>query len=212
MTCLQICRELLSLPTFLRVHSNSKEVSHLSWQNTYPNPKTTCHIKVKFFLWTKLLENLLLAKYLISVAAPLNLIEDQPDIDEIYLYAKDLYECKYQYLINIREKVGFKRFNDTRAFVECSNDMCNVYRNINYYNPDKENKILTVFDDMTADMIQNKKLNSIVTELFIWGRKLNISLVFITELYFKVPKDFRLNATHFFITKILSKRLLNKLR
>ena len=71
MACLQIYRELLSLATFLRVHSNSKEVSYLSWQNTYPNLKTTCHIKLKFFLWTKLLENLLHAKYLISVAAPL---------------------------------------------------------------------------------------------------------------------------------------------
>ena len=71
MACLQIYRELLSLTTFLRVHWNSKEVSYLSWQNTYPNLKTTCLIKLKFFLWTKLLENLLLAKYLISVAAPL---------------------------------------------------------------------------------------------------------------------------------------------
>ena len=70
MACLQIYRELLSLTTFLRVHSNSKEVSYLSWQNTYHNLKTTCHIKLKYFLWTKLLENLLLAKYLISVAAP----------------------------------------------------------------------------------------------------------------------------------------------
>ena len=137
---------------------------------------------------------------------PLNLIEDQPDIDKIYLYAKDLHECKYQYLINIREKVGLKRLNNPRVFVKCSNDMCNVYPNINYYNPDKENKILIVFDDMTTDMIQNKKLNSIVTELFICGRKLNISLVFITESYFKVPKYFRLNATHFFITNILIKR------
>ena len=67
----KIYRELLSLATFLRVHSNSKEVSYLSWQNTYPNLKTTCHIKLKFFLWTKLLENLLLAKRLISVTAPL---------------------------------------------------------------------------------------------------------------------------------------------
>ena len=71
MACLQIYRELSNLPTFLRVHSNSKEVSYLSWQNTYPNLKTTCHIKLKFFLWTKLIENLLLAKYLISVTAPL---------------------------------------------------------------------------------------------------------------------------------------------
>ena len=71
MACLQICRELLSLATFLRVYSNSKEVSYLCWQNRYPNLKTTCHIKLKYFLWTKLLESLLLTKYLISVTATL---------------------------------------------------------------------------------------------------------------------------------------------
>ena len=142
---------------------------------------------------------------------PLNLIEDQPDIDKIYLYAKDLHECKYQYLINIREKVGLKRLNNPRVFVKCSNDMCNVYPNINYYNPDKENKILIVFDDMTVDMIQNKKLNSKVTKFFITGRKLNISLVFITQSYFKVPKDVRLNTSHFFIAKIPNKRELQQI-
>ena len=84
--------------------------------------------------------------------------------------------------------------------------MRDVYKNINYYNPDKENKILIVFDDMIADMIHNKKLNSIVTELFIRGRKLDISLVFITQSYFKVPKDVRLNTSHFFIAKIPNKR------
>ena len=73
MACLQIYQELLSLATFLQVHSNSEKISYLSWQNTYPNLKTTCHIKLKFFLWTKLLEDLLLAKYLISVTAPLRL-------------------------------------------------------------------------------------------------------------------------------------------
>ena len=61
----------MSFATFLRVHSNSKEVSYLSWQNTCPNLKTNCHIKLKFCLWTKLVENLIPAKYLISVAAPL---------------------------------------------------------------------------------------------------------------------------------------------
>ena len=71
MACLQIYQEFLSLTAFFRVHSNSEEVSYLFWQNTYPNLKTTCHIKLKFFLWTKLLENLLLAKYLISVVVPL---------------------------------------------------------------------------------------------------------------------------------------------
>ena len=70
-----------------------------------------------------------------------------------------------------------------------------------------KNKILIVFDDMIADMIHNKKLNSIVTELFIRGRKLNISLVFITQSYFKVPKDVRLNTTHFFIAKIPNREL-----
>ena len=80
--------------------------------------------------------------------------------------------------------------------------MEDVYKIIDEYNIDKERKILIVFDDMIADMINNKKLNSIVTELFIRGRKLNISLVFITQSYFKVPKDVRLNTTHFFIIKI----------
>ena len=112
---------------------------------------------------------------------------------------------------NKRKGVGINYFKDPKAFIEYSNDMRNVYRNINYYNPGKENKILIVFDDMIADIIQNKKLNSIVTELFIRRRKLNISLVFIIQSYFKVPKDVRLNTTHFFITQILSKRELQQI-
>ena len=88
--------------------------------------------------------------------------------------------------------------------------MYDVHNNINDYNPDKENEILIVFDDMIADMINNKKLNSIVTELFIRGKKLNNSLVFITQSYFKVPKDVRLNTTHFFIMKIPNKRELQQ--
>ena len=143
--------------------------------------------------------------------ALLNLINKQPDIDKIYLYAKDPYEAKYQFLINKRESTGLKHFNDPKAFIEYSNDMHDVYKNIDEYNPDKENKILIVFDDMIADMINNKKLNSIVTELFIRDRKLNISLVFIMQSYFKVPKDVRLNTTHFFITKIPNKRELQQI-
>ena len=96
------------------------------------------------------------------------------------MYAKDSHEAKYQYLINIRENVGIDHFCDPKAFIEYSNDMHNVYKNIDDINPDKENKISIVFDDMVVDMIQNKKLNSIVIELFTRGRKLNISLVFIT--------------------------------
>ena len=129
------------------------------------------------------------------------------------MHAKDPYKEKYQYLINKRESVGINHFNDSKTFIEYSNDMRNIYKNINCYNPDKENKILIVFDDMIADMIHNKKLNSIVTELFIRGRKLNISLVFITQPYFKVPKDVRLNTRHFFIAKkSLIKENFNKLQ
>ena len=89
--------------------------------------------------------------------------------------------------------------------------MRDVYKNIGEYNPNKDNKILIAFDDMIADMIHNKKLDSIVTELFIRGRKLNISLVFITQSYFKVPKDVRLNTSHFFIAKIPNKRELQQI-
>ena len=88
-------------------------------------------------------------------------------------------------------------FIDPKAFTKYSNDMHDVYKNISEYNPDKENKILIVFDYMIADMIHNKKPNLIVTELFIRGRELNISLVFITQSYFKIAKDVRLNTSHF---------------
>ena len=127
------------------------------------------------------------------------------------MYAKDLYVDKYQLLINKRESIGLKHFNDPKAFIEYSNDMQDVYTNINDYNPDKENKILIVFDDMIADMINSKKLNSVVTELFIRGRKLNISLLFITQSYFKIAKYVRLNTNHFFIMKIPNKRELRQI-
>ena len=113
------------------------------------------------------------------------------------MYAKVPYEAKHQYLTNKRKSVGINHFNDPKAFIEYSNDMHNVHKSINDYNPDKENKVLIVFDDMIADMIHSKNLDSIVAKLFIRGRKLNIS-VFITQSYFKVPKDVRLNTSHFF--------------
>ena len=113
--------------------------------------------------------------------ALLNLINNQPDIDKIYLYAKDPYETKQQFLNSKRESTGLKHFNDPKAFIEYSNDMEDVYKNIDEYNIDKEHKILIVFDDMIVDMINSKKLNSIVPELFIRGRKLNISLAFFTQ-------------------------------
>ena len=140
-----------------------------------------------------------------------SLIENQPDINKIYLHAKYPYEAKYQYIINKREDVGIDHFNNPKAFIEYLNDMHDVYKNIDEYNHDKENKILIVFDDKIPDMIHNKKLESIVTEMFIRGRKLNSSLVFITQSYFKVPKDVRLNTNHFFIAKICNKRELQQI-
>ena len=95
--------------------------------------------------------------------------------------------------------------------MEYSNDMQDVYKNLEDYNPIKNRKILIVFDDMIADMINNNKLNPIVTELLIRGRKPNISIVCTTQSYFKVPKDVRLNSTHFFIMKIFNIRELQQI-
>ena len=99
-----------------------------------------------------------------------------------------------------------------------SNDMQDVYKNIEDYNPVNKRKVLIVFDDMIADMFNNNKLNPIVTELFIRGSIsivlyiiYNISIVFITQSCFKVPKDVRLNSTHFFIIKIPNKRELQQI-
>ena len=109
------------------------------------------------------------------------------------------------------KKACLNHHDDPKVFIEYLDDMQDVYKNIDEYNTVKERKVLTVFDDMIADMINNKKVNSIVTDLFIRGRKLNISLVFITQSYFKVPKDVRLNSTHFFIMKIPNKRELQQI-
>ena len=114
-------------------------------------------------------------------------------------------------MINKKEGVEINHFKDPKAFIEYLNDMHNVYKTIGDYNVDKNRKILIVFDDMIPDIIENKKLNSIVTELLIRGRKLNIFLFYITQSYFKVPKDFRLNTTHFFISKIPNKRELQQI-
>ena len=126
------------------------------------------------------------------------------------MYAKVPYEAKYQVLINKRESTGLKNFNDPKAFIVYSNNMQDVCKNIEECNIGKERQILIVFDDMIADLINNKKLNSVVTELFISGRKLNVSLVLITQSYFKVPKNVTLNTTHFFIMKITNKRELQQ--
>ena len=118
-----------------------------------------------------------------------NLISQQPVTDKIYLYAKDPFEAKYQFLINKRESTGLKHFIDSKVFIEYSNDMDDIYKNIEEYNPNKKGKILFVFDDMIAYMLSNKKLNPIVTELQYGGRKLNIFLVYvITVMYIYLLK------------------------
>ena len=136
---------------------------------------------------------------------------EQDGIDKIYLYVKDLNEPKYEFLIKRRENVGIKHCNNPNAFIEYSNTMDDVYKNIDDYNPNRKRKILIVFDDMIADIMTNKKFQSIIKELFIRCRKLNISLVFITQSYFSVPKDVRLNSTHYFITKINNKKELQNI-
>ena len=107
----------------------------------------------------------------------LNLINEQHDIDKIYLYARDLNKPKYEILIKKRKDARIKHLNDTNTFIECSNTMDDVYENINDYNPIKKRKILIVFDDMIADIMTDKKFQTITNELFIRCRKLNISLV-----------------------------------
>ena len=115
----------------------------------------------------------------------LNLINYETDIHKTYLYAKDPYEAKYQLLISKTESTGLKYLDDSKTFIEFSNDMDDIYENIEEYNP---NNSSIVFDDMIADMPSNKKRNRIITELFITQRKTNISLVFISQCYFAVPK------------------------
>ena len=129
----------------------------------------------------------------------LNLINKQGDIDKIYLYAKDLNEPKYEYLIKNHKNTGIKHLNDPNAFIECFNTMDDVYENIHDYNPNRKRKTLIVFDDMIEDIKSNNKFKATTNELFIRCRKLSISLVSITQSYFSVPKDVILNSTHYLI-------------
>ena len=141
----------------------------------------------------------------------LNLINEQRDVDKIYLYAKDLSESKYEHLNNNRENTGIKHLNYSKAFIECSNTMDDVYENIDDYNLNRKRKVLIVFDYMIADIMTNKKFQSKIKELFIRYRKINISLVFITQSYFSVPKDVRLNSMHYLFMKINNKRELQNI-
>ena len=112
---------------------------------------------------------------------------------------------------NNRRNAGIKNYNDPSVFIEYSNTMDNIFSNVNDYNPRRKRKVLIIFDDMIADIMTNKKFKAIIKELFIRCRKLNISLVFITQSYFKTPKDVRLNSTHYLIMRIHSKRELQNI-
>ena len=114
-------------------------------------------------------------------------------------------------LLNGREKVGIGNLKNPKAFTDYSQITDDVYENLEHYNPTKKWRVLIVFDNMIADMETIKKLSPIVTGWFIRGRKLNISLVFISQPYFIVPKTITLNVTHYFIMNIPNKRELEQI-
>ena len=141
----------------------------------------------------------------------LHLINNLHPIDKIYLYAKDINEPKYEYLINKREQAGIKNLNDLHAFIEYSDDMDDLLDDINNYNKSRDKKVLIVFDDMITDIEYNKKFKRIIKELFYRARKINISIVFITQSYFRALKDARLNSTHYILMKIVNKKELKRI-
>ena len=123
-------------------------------------------------------------------------VKEQNNINKIYLYARDLNEPKYEDLIKKREDTEIKHLNNPNVFIECSNTMDDVYENVNDYNPIRKRKKIIVFGDMVADIMDNKQFQVIIKELFIRCKKINISLIFITQSYFSVAKDIRLNLIH----------------
>ena len=141
----------------------------------------------------------------------LHLIDKFHPIDEIYLYTKDTDEEKYQYLINKREQAGIKSLNDPHAFTEYLNDMNDVLEDIDNYNKKRDEKVLIIFDDMIADIMRSERFKAIVKELFIRCRKLNISIVFVTQSYFRTPKDARLNSTHDILMEMGNKKELKSI-
>ena len=141
-----------------------------------------------------------------------NLIQkDNNIIDKIYLYAKDLEEPKYKFLIDKREKAGIKFNNDPNAFIEYSNSMDDILPNIEDYNKKRKRKILIVFDDRISHVMSDKNAQNVLKDLFIRCRKLNISLCFLTQSYFSVPKDVRINCTQYILFKLNNKRELQNI-
>ena len=135
----------------------------------------------------------------------LHLINNFHPIDKIYLYAKDTDEKKYQYLINKREQAGIKNLNGPHAFMEYLSYMNDVLDDSNNYNKNRDKKVLIISDDMIADIMRSEKFKAIVR-----CSKLDISIVFITQSYFRTPKDARLNSTHYILMKIGNKKELRR--
>ena len=113
--------------------------------------------------------------------------------------------------MNKREQAGIKNLNDPHAFIEYSNDMDDVLDDINNYNKNRDKNVLIIFDDMIADVMRSEKFKAIVKELFIRCRKLNISIAFITQSYFRTPIDARLNITYYILIKMGNKKELKSI-
>ena len=142
----------------------------------------------------------------------LNSIQKENNIiDKIYFCTKDLEEPKYQFLIEKREKAGLKYLNDKNLFNEHSNTMDDIYESIEDYNKKRKRKVLIVFYNMISHVMSDKKAQQVLKSLFIRCRKLNISISFLIQSYFRVPKDVRLNCSHYIIFKLSSKRELQNI-
>ena len=141
----------------------------------------------------------------------LHLINNLHPIDKTYLYVKNLHEPKYEYLLNRREQAGIKNLIDPKSFIEYSDNTDDVLDDINNYNKNRDKKLLIVFDDMIADIEYKKNFQQIIKELFYRARKINVSIVFITQCYFRTLKDARLHSTHYILMKIGNKKELNSI-
>ena len=137
--------------------------------------------------------------------------KDKNIIDKIYLYSQDLEEPKYQFLIDKLVKTGIKNLHDPNAFIEYSNTMVDILENIEDYNKKIKRKVLIDFDDMISHVMSNFKAQQVLKEFFIRCRKLNISLCFLVQSYFSVPKDVRLNCTNYIVFKLKNKRELQNI-
>ena len=127
------------------------------------------------------------------------------------MYAKDLEEPKYKLLINKREQAGINFNNDPNAFIEYSNSMDDILSDTEDYNKKRKRNVLIIFDDMISHVMSDEKAQQILKYLFIRCKKLNISLCFLTQPYFSVPKDVILNCTHYILFKLNNKRELQNI-